>query len=170
MQGQGLGENDKDNDKEIDMRHLHNIYLVLLTIAMCSMVGCEKPTPLPSNETIAVTYSSLDGSWELSNLQGVPIAEDTYLYISFDRREHRYTMWDNLNSMYATDTTGTFTITEEEDGTYTLSGTYDYGVGDWNNEYSVTLSEGGNRMLWRAKTGTHEVMEFRHIDEIPEIY
>ena len=79
-------------------------------------------------------------------------------------------MWDNLNSMYATDTSGTFTITPEEDGTYTLSGTYDYGVGDWNNEYRVTLSEGGNRMIWWTKREPCEVMEFHRIEEIPEIY
>ena len=152
------------------MRHLHKIYVVLLTFAALTAVGCEKPAPLPSEESIAVTYSSLDGCWELSHLQGAPLAEDTYLYISFDRREHRYTMWDNLNSMYATDTSGTFTITPEEDGTYTLSGTYDYGVGDWNNEYRVTLSEGGNRMIWWTKREPFEVMEFHRIEEIPEIY
>ncbi len=150
------------------MRHLHNIYVALLAIVALTTVGCEKPAPLPSDERVAVTYNSLDGCWELSYWQGAPLAEDTYLYIEFDRTEHRYTMWDNLNSMYATDTTGTFAITEEEDGTYTLSGTYDYGVGDWNDEYKVELSEGGNRMKWWSK-GTNEVMDFERIADIPEI-
>lgn len=151
------------------MRHLHNIYVALLTIVAIMGVGCEKPAPLPADETIAVTYNSMDGCWELSHLQGAPLAEETYLYIEFDRTEHRYTMWDNLNSMYATDTSGTFTITEEEDGSYTLSGTYDYGVGDWHAEYRVELSNGGDRMQWWSKS-TNEVMDFVRIAEIPEIY
>ena len=151
------------------MRHLQNIYVALLTIVAIMGVGCEKPAPLPSDETIAVTYNSMDGCWELSHLQGAPLAEETYLYIQFDRTEHRYTMWDNLNSMYATDTSGTFTITEEEDGSYTLSGTYDYGVGDWHAESRVELSDGGDRMQWWSKS-TNEVMDFARIAEIPEIY
>lgn len=169
MQRKTLGESDKDNNKAIDMRHLHNIYVALLTAVALMSVGCERPASQPTEEVIAVTYNTLDGCWRLSHLQGVAIAEDTYLYIEMDRTEHRYTMWDNLNSMYGTTTTGTFAISEEEDGTYTLSGTYDYGVGDWNSCYRVTLSDGGNKMQWWRR-GADQVMEFEHISEIPEIY
>ena len=70
--------------------------------------------------------------------------------------------------MYATDTTGTFTITEEEDGTYTLSGTYDFGVGDWSNEYYVELYDEGESMKWKSRSGSHQVMDFVRIAEIPE--
>ena len=97
------------------------------------------------------------------------MAEDTYLYIEVDRREHRYTMWDNIDSMYATDTTGTFAITEEEDGTYTLSGTYDYGVGDWSSDYRVTLSNKGERMQWISRSGSFQAMDFVRIEVIPEL-
>ena len=97
------------------------------------------------------------------------MAEDTYLYIEFDRREHRYTIWDNIDSMYATDTTGTFAITEEEDGTYTLSGTYDYGVGDWSSDYRVTLSNEGERMQWISRSGSFQTMDFVRIEAIPEL-
>ena len=96
------------------------------------------------------------------------MAEDTYLYIEFDRKEHRYTMWDNIDSMYATDTTGTFTITEEEDGTYTLSGTYDYGMGDWSSDYHVTLSNEGESMKWRSRNGSFQAMDFVRVEAIPE--
>lgn len=151
------------------MRLINRLFATLLVVATTLMVGCERPAPLPTEENMAVTYSTLDGYWRLSHIQGAPIAEDTYLYIEFDRTEHRYTMWDNLNSMYGTTTTGTFAISEEEDGTYTLSGTYDYGVGDWNNEYRVELSNKGATMQWWTK-GSHEVMEFEQVSEIPEIY
>ena len=92
-----------------------------------------------------------------------------YLYIEFDRSTRRYTMWDNIGSMYATDTTGTFTITEERDGSYTLTGTYDHGVGDWNYAYRVTLHSEGEGMEWISRDEA-QWMEFRRIDSMPELY
>ena len=149
------------------MRLLQRIVATLIVVA--TIAGCEKPAPLPTEEKIAVTYAALDGCWQLSMWQGAPMAEDTYLYIEFDRREHRYTIWDNIDSMYATDTTGTFAITEEEDGTYTLSGTYDYGVGDWSSDYRVTLSNEGERMQWISRSGSFQTMDFVRIEAIPEL-
>ena len=148
------------------MRLLQRLVATLIVVA--TIAGCEKPAPLPTEEKIAVTYAALDGCWQLSMWQGASMAEDTYLYIEFDRREHRYTIWDNIDSMYATDTTGTFAITEEEDGTYTLSGTYDYGVGDWSSDYRVTLSNKGERMQWISRSGSFQVMDFVRVVEIPE--
>ena len=148
------------------MRLLQRLVATLIVVA--TIAGCEKPAPLPTEKKIAVTYAALDGCWQLSMWQGAPMAEDTYLYIEFDRREHRYTMWDNIDSMYATDTTGTFAITEQEDGTYTLSGTYDYGMGDWSSDYHVTLSNEGESMKWKSRNGSHQVMDFVRVDEIPE--
>lgn len=150
------------------MRKFRSIYLILALVSLVAMSSCEKPAPLPQDESLAVTYSALDGCWQLSHLQGTPISEDTYLYIEFDRTERRYTMLDNMNSMYGTETTGTFVISEQEDGTYTLSGTYDYGVGVWNNKYKVELT-GEDRMLWHSLGKELEVMEFNRIDQIPEL-
>ena len=149
------------------MRLLNRLVAALTVVATLLAAGCEKPAPLPNEKSMAVTYATLDGSWQLTMWQGTPMAEDTYLYIEFDRREHRYTMWDNIDSMYATDTTGSFSISEEEDGSYTLTGTYDYGMGEWSYAYMVTLDEGGNRMVWRAR-GASEVMVFERVAEIPE--
>ena len=149
------------------MRLLQRLVATLIVVA--TIAGCEKPAPLPTEEKIAVTYAALDGCWQLSMWQGAPMAEDTYLYIEFDRREHRYTMWDNIDSMYATDTTGTFAITEEEDGTYTLSGTYDYGVGDWSSDYRVELTNEGERMQWISRSGSFQAMDFVRIEVIPEL-
>jgi hypothetical protein len=72
--------------------------------------------------------------------------------------------------MYAVDVTGSFTITAEEDGRYTLSGTYDYGKGDWNSNYHVELRDEGERMQWHSLDGTHQVMDFQRIADIPELY
>lgn len=150
------------------MRLINRLVATLLIVATTLIAGCEKPAPMPSVEHIPVTYAALDGCWQLTMWQGGPIAEETYLYIEFDRSSHRYTMWDNIDSMYATDTTGTFAINEEEDGTYTLSGVYDYGKGDWNNEYYVEIYDEGESMKWISRSSSHQVMDFVRIAKIPE--
>ena len=150
------------------MKLLRAFFAILLLIATLTTAGCEKPAPLPEERPMVVNYAALEGAWQLTHWQGAPLEANSFLYIEFYRSERRYTIWDNIGSMYATDTTGTFSITEEEDGTYTLSGTYDYGVGDWSNTYKVTLQDNGERMQWRAR-GASEVMDFERIDEIPEL-
>ncbi len=149
------------------MRYFKPICLIAALLSLVAMTSCDKPTSIPQSEKIALTYQIIDGYWQLTHLQGEPISADTYLYIEFDRTEHRYTMWDNMDSMYGTQTTGTFAISEQ-DGTYTLSGTYDYGVGVWNNKYKVELTS-EDRMLWHSLGKELEVMEFNRIDAIPEL-
>jgi hypothetical protein len=146
------------------MRLINRLVATLLIVATTLIAGCEKPAPIPTEEKIAVTYAALDGCWQMTMWQGGPIAEETYLYIEFDRSSHRYTMWDNINSMYAVESTGSFTISAQEDGRYILSGTYDFGKGDWNNEYYVELYNEGESMKWIS----HQVMDFVRIAEIPE--
>ena len=150
------------------MRLINRLVATLLIVATTLIAGCEKPAPIPTVKPIAVTYAALDGCWQLSMWQGRPIADDTNLYIEFDRTTRTYVMWDNLNSMYAVESTGAFVITAEEDGTYTLSGTYDYGKGDWSSDYSVTLSDEGRSMKWISQSGSFQAMDFVQIAEIPE--
>lgn len=150
------------------MRLINRLLATLLIASATLIAGCEKPASQPTEKPMAVTYATLDGCWQLTKWQGEAMAEDTLLYIEFDRTQRRYTMWDNIDSMYATDTTGTYAITEEEDGTYTLTGTYDYGVGDWSEEYSVTLYDEGNTMLWRTRNAA-QTMEFVRVVGLPEL-
>ena len=150
------------------MRLINRLVATLLVVATTLIAGCEKPAPIPTEEKIAVTYAALDGCWQLTMWQGAPMAADTYLYIEFDRTSRTYIMWDNLNSMYGVESTGSFTITAEEDGRYTLSGAYDYGKGDWSSEYSVTLSDEGRSMKWISQSGSFQAMDFVQIAEIPE--
>lgn len=149
------------------MKLINRLFATLIFVATLTMAGCEKPAPIPTEKPIPVTYAALDGCWQLTMWQGASIAEDTYLYIEFDRATHTYAMWDNIDSMYAVENTGSFTITTEEDGRYTLSGYYDYGKGDWSSDYYIELFNQGNRMQWR---GVGATMDFERISEIPELY
>jgi hypothetical protein len=145
------------------MKHFQLLFLIAI---VALFAGCEKPDseqPLP---TFPVTYSTIDGAWALTEWNGQHLMEGTYLYIEFDSREHRFEMWDNLGSMYAQNRTGYFNIAQNSYEQYILSGYYDYGIGDWANEYVVSMSVYGEKMSWITDA---ETMIFSHIDSIPEL-
>lgn len=130
--------------------------------------GCQTPDSEREPEQIkAVTYYTIDGVWRLEKLNDKPLSEDTMLYIDFDRKEHRFEMWDNFDSMYMTKTTGMFAIEQDEYERYILSGWYDYGVGDWASDYIVEMTILGDYMLWQSMSN-NEKMLLRRVEELPE--
>ena len=132
--------------------------------------GCKRgATPAVIATGMDVTYSTIDGSWELIAWNGEALAEGTYCYIDFDRTEQRFEMWFNFDSMYADRRSGTFTIAEDEYGDFILAGRYDYGVGDWNDTYRVTMYSPGREMRWEA-TSTNNTYTYARIESIPELY
>ncbi|MBO5018398.1 MAG: lipocalin family protein [Alistipes sp.] len=144
-------------------------HLVIITL-LATLSACEKPVPIVEEApTIEVTYDTIEGDWELTHINGEELINDSMLYIRFTNSDkpnvtHRYEMWDNIGSMYLVQTTGTYTITQEGDN-YILSGTYDNGLGDWNERYSVVMVT-DSRMQWRAKSGT--CLEFKYAMVLPE--
>jgi len=143
--------------------------LLCVTVVVATLItGCTKPTTndLPKQD-IAVTYYTIDGAWQLTEWQGVELTQGTELYIAFNRKEQSFEMWDNLRSMYMIKTTGKFMIEQNEYGKYILSGWYDYGVGDWANDYIVQMPQSADAMLWH-NTSTDETMKFKRIESLPE--
>ena len=151
------------------MRLFRPLCAMLLLVAALTVTSCEKPAPLPQEQnSMAVSYDVIAGAWQLSHWQGAELAEGTHLYIDLDI-EQRYTMWYNIDSMYSRKTTGSYNITQEEDGSYTLSGTYDNGVGKWSNTYSIKLIGDGTHMQWASREG-NQTMDFIYVGNIPELY
>lgn len=149
------------------MRLFRFTLLAIATLA-ATLVSCEKPVPVDDTKapTIEITDDSIEGCWQLTHLNGAVVSDDTQLYIEFSPKEHRYEMWDNIGSMYLRQTTGSYKLVYEEDGTQTLQGTYDNGVGDWNEEYRVVMLK-GDRFQWWSRT-TSTCLEFKFAMEIPE--
>ena len=140
--------------------------LLFFIATIVLFAGCKKPLendlPLPNK---AVTYTTISGAWELMEWNGEALAENTCLYIEFNGREHRFDMWDNIGSMYVQHRSGTFTISQDESERYILSGQYDFGIGDWNNNYEVKMLAEGEKMVWYAE---EENSVFSRTDAIPE--
>lgn len=149
------------------------LFRVMLSFAIValalSITGCDKESEVQNTEkqNMAVTYYTIDGVWQLVEWNDAPLAEGTLLYINLDRKEHRFEMWDNLNSMYPTMRSGSFLLSVDDKQRDIISGWYDYGVGDWASDYIVELSAEGDSMVWRA-IANDEKMRFVEVDELPE--
>ena len=151
------------------MKLAKRVLMAAVIVAIALTYGCKRETTINNESlpTIAVTYSLLNGAWELVAWDGKPLAEGTYLYVEFDKTEHHFEMWENIGSMYPRSTTGIFNIEKDDYDRYILSGYYDHGVGDWNQSYEV-VAYSNDEMVWRSTT-TGEQTEYRRIDAIPEI-
>lgn len=145
-------------------------YFKLLFLAVMSIIAisCEKPVvdneqPLPQPD---VTYETIAGAWQLTEWRGEALSEQTFLYIEFDDESRCFEMWDNIGSMYTQHKSGTFSIAQNDQKEFVLTGTYDNGVGDWANVYTVRMMAQGEKMVWYAED---ENSIFGRISEIPEL-
>ena len=147
------------------MRHFKLLFLAVVSIIA---ISCEKPVvdneqPLPQPD---VTYETIAGAWQLTEWRGEALSEQTFLYIEFDDESRRFEMWDNIGSMYTQHKSGTFSIAQNDQKEFVLTGTYDNGVGDWANVYTVRMMAQGEKMVWYAED---ENSIFSRISEIPEL-
>lgn len=147
------------------MRHFKLLFLAVMSIIA---ISCEKPVvdneqPLPQQD---VTYETIAGAWQLTEWRGEALSEQTFLYIEFDDKSRRFEMWDNIGSMYTQHKSGTFSIAQNDQKEFVLTGTYDNGVGDWANVYTVRMMAQGEKMVWYAED---ENSIFSRISEIPEL-
>ena len=75
------------------------VHLILVAV-MAIMTACEKEEM--SVPALEVNYINLDGTWQLAEWRGEPLAEGTWLYIELDRKEHTFKIYDNISTMYRT--------------------------------------------------------------------
>ena len=63
--------------------------------------------------------------------------------------------------------TGHFSLENDPYLGYIISGEYDFGNGDWNNDYIVTdLLESGS-MIWTAKDDDNDVSKYVRCEKVP---
>lgn len=145
---------------------MKNIFrlLAVLGLFIC-FSSCEKESV--DEPTLEVTPANLDGIWKLSEWNGQALDDDTYCYVVFHRKDKTFEMYQKFDSMYARYITGIFLIEIDPYLGYIISGVYDFGNGEWNNEYVVTdLLESGS-MVWTVKDGD-EVTKYIRCDAVPE--
>lgn len=150
------------------MRDFNYLTLLVAACAALLIVGCDdKESSTSAPKPIAITYSLLDGCWQLAEWNGAPLAEGTFCYARFDRSEQRFEFYDNLATMYTRRTSGSFAVEHDDYDRYILSGTYDYGLGEWNNSYEVVAYYPADDMVWTTLDGVEHTRYVR-IEAIPE--
>ena len=112
-----------------------------------------------------VNYATINGTWMLTELNGKALEEGQYVYITFNRKEHTFEMYDNMGSMYSHKSTGTFEITEDDELGYVLTGEYDFSRDPWN-EYIVSEMT-DETMKWTVKDNAEDVSVYTKCAEIP---
>lgn len=123
------------------------IWLIISVLAT-AFVACDEPTPeVPAEPQLEVTASNIAGEWQLTEWKGELLAEGSYVYIAFDRRERTYTLYQNLDSFSTRTLTGSFFIETDPELGAVIRGNYDYDRGDWAHRYCV-ISLTANEMVW----------------------
>lgn len=112
-----------------------------------------------------VNYATINGTWMLTEFNGKALEEGQYVYITFNRKEHTFEMYDNMGSMYSHKSTGTFEITEDDEIGYILTGEYDFSHDAWK-EYVVSEMT-AETMKWTVKDNAEDVSVYTKCAEIP---
>ena len=69
------------------MMRMKNLFrLMALLACVCCLTSCDDGDE-PAIPTLEVTPATLDGTWQLAEWNGQPLAEGLYCYITFSRRE-----------------------------------------------------------------------------------
>lgn len=151
------------------MKHLIKLFTLLAALFLTmGFVSCSSDDDEPHEQPLAVTPANLDGVWQLTEWNnGQPLADGTFCYVVFHRRDNTMEMYDNIGSMYAHHTTGYFSIKQDPYLGYIISGSYDNGIGDWNQSYIVTNLYQSGSMTWTSKDDASDVCRYQRVSEVP---
>lgn len=129
---------------------------ISLLVAAMGLVACDDEPVVPTELQLEVTANNIAGEWQLSSWKGAPLAEGSYVYLAFDRRERTFCIYQNLDSFSTRELTGAFFIETDPELGAIIRGSYDYDRGDWAHRYVVT-SLTANEMVWLVKDDAEDV-------------
>ena len=97
------------------MKHIIKLFTLLAALLLTTgFVSCSSDDDEPKEQSLAVTPANLNGAWKMTSWNnGQPMPEGTYCYVVFHRRDNTMEMYDNLHSMYAVHTTGSFKVEQD---------------------------------------------------------
>jgi hypothetical protein len=140
-------------------------FFVLLVMVVCS-VACTEEQPVV--KYLDITPNNLAGTWELVEWNGSALVGDSYFRIEFIRKDCKFTIWQNFDSMgqMPHEVTGEYSINEKLSVGKYLSGMYDNGEGYWAHDYLVrNLTETSMTMV--ALDDETFVQKFVRVNPLP---
>lgn len=123
------------------------IKLTMAVAALLVMFACTDKIETP--KYLDVTPNNISGSWRLESSCGQALAEGTYVYIDFDRKERSFEMFQNTDSFSTRYITGRYFIYTDAEAGAIIRGDYNYGNGEWAHRYVVSNLT-SMRMTWTA--------------------
>lgn len=123
------------------------IKLTMAVAALLVMFACTDKIETP--KYLDVTPNNISGSWRLESSCGQALAEGTYVYIDFDRKERSFEMFQNTDSFSTRYITGRYFIYTDAEAGAIIRGDYNYGNGEWAHRYIVSDLT-SKRMTWTA--------------------
>lgn len=142
------------------------IGLALAAFFSFSMVSCSEKTEV--EEALEVNYNNISAVWKLEKWNDAPLAEGSWCYLQLERKDHKFKLYQKMDSMYARLVTGTYTITTDPYLGYVISGKYDFGRGEWSHKYVVSNLMPSGTMLWTAEDNASDVTLYRKCDAVPQ--
>lgn len=131
--------------------------LIMMLAAAVFVISCDKEEVVV--EYLDVTPNNISGEWKLVEWNGEQLSEDTYFYIDIVRKDAKFTIYQNFDSMGTMPHTVTGRFSIETDIDSVISGLYDYDGGLWAHSYKVSeLTE--NSMIWVATDDPSFVQKF----------
>lgn len=149
------------------MNRLKSI-LVVLAVAVLA-IACQKESAETKVQYLDVTPNNIAGMWQLVEWNGKPLAGGTYFYIEFVRKDRKYTIWQNFDSIAdnAHEVTGNYNIETDVEFGAIIVGKYDFDAGLWSHKYEVNDLT-ANSMTWVvAFEDTIFSQKFVRVDNIP---
>lgn len=127
-------------------------FILISVAAVFTAVACSTEEE-PAGAYLPVTSSNIDGTWMLQTLYGNTLPEGSFVYMQFNHKEGRFTIYDNQSSGLTKVDTGVYSVDES---TCMIDGIYDHSYSHWNHVYVISGLE-ADRMVWTASDDPDEV-------------
>lgn len=147
------------------MRNILKTFVIMLSAI--SLIACDSDDATPSETLLDINYATTHGTWELARVNGEEIAGDAFFYITLDRTESEFNIYDSMNSGISHHSSGTFALEQDDtEGGMVISGEYaNQFFQKWNNSYLVVKLT-AEKMVWKT-VGNDEIQEFKKVDAVP---
>lgn len=84
----------------------------VLSLAVLCLCACDDDKSY-EDPGLEVTPHNIAGTWQLAEWNGAPLAEGSFVYIEFTRKDKLFTMYQNLDSFSTRKLTGRYDITTD---------------------------------------------------------
>ena len=141
--------------------------LAVLAVAVLT-IACQKESTDSKGQFLEVTPNNISGKWQLVEWNGESLKAGTYFYIEFIRKDRKFTIWQNFDSISdnAHVSTGAFNIEMDVESGAIVSGKYDYDGGFWSHDYEVNDLT-STTMIWVASDNKSFTQKFVRVSNIP---